>query len=52
MSFGEALILIGFGATIFALILGVFSVWNGRMIKKENHKSNRPIAGSNNKSNI
>jgi hypothetical protein len=35
MTFIESLTAIGFGATIFALIVGVFSVWNGRMTRRE-----------------
>lgn len=35
MTFIESLTAIGFGATTFAFIVGVFSVWNGRMTRKE-----------------
>lgn len=35
MTFIESLTAIGFGATIFALIVGIFSVWNGRMTRRE-----------------
>jgi uncharacterized membrane protein len=44
MTFLEGLSLVGVGATIFALIVGVFSVWNGRMTRREIIKAIKEMA--------
>ncbi|MDI6889972.1 MAG: hypothetical protein QMC83_03390, partial [Thermodesulfovibrionales bacterium] len=53
-----SLIALGFGmASVFGLIVGVFSVWNGRMTRREisrlieegNNRTNRLIEEGNNR---
>ncbi len=43
MTFLEILMLVASGATIFALIVGVFSVYNGRMTRREISRQIREI---------